>query len=691
MENYQTGPSDIVNKLSSQYIDCTEEYKNAVSTLYKEELVQYSEFTLLDSISAFEIMDEKMDSGLNYMSKDLDLSKDLSALEVIATMDGILRDECDWHKGTPMSESLFTNLLLLKVCRAPLKSLREHSCFSDCPDTALLNSVIFPYIVATIKCCDLVRREYLSGKLYDEEDTSASSYQISLLETFPAEEADKLLVNSIACLDGSLQKYTEETRTYADHIRLRLNIRLLLLRVYQRLEFDIMEHGFSDIYPLLKELLQSHEEYAASIMDTVYEKYWDFSIQAQLPATAPPRRIPRLSFSEVVLFLEEFCSDGMLLSKVRFIDTPISLFHYFLEFSKLDRLPEAYIRSSLQSIVMNGDLVCERDTPQSFFIKLLFNFYGNSLNLNFLSSSAFYSSITLPLAQSLQDTVLRLANSVIDILRLCSHNPCRQRRNAINILTDFDFRHYDSLLVEKQLSIEAPDVASRVGSFLSSFALHLQLSLMEFILVSGFEQELFLLSQADIYFSYLRDLYVSHYRLVKTLRSTFNLYDSASSYLSFLEHEYSTLISFAEGYLKMTCLLITINAIPKKTLRNEDEFQKSQFLTHFRPFLQLRSLPPLSLSVLKENSKPCVEDVLIKEAKEHFNAAKKNFLLVAKQFSSVLKDESVVDLYNNRLKKHISCCIANVLTLDLYSQNRDLKIIIEHKYDPGMYNISIKK
>ena len=68
-----------------------------------------------------------------------------------------------WHRGSPLSQSLFTSLYLDKLLWPVSRTLRDAQFgFSDGapqPGGELLHVVLRAYCLATIKCCDHVHRQ----------------------------------------------------------------------------------------------------------------------------------------------------------------------------------------------------------------------------------------------------------------------------------------------------------------------------------------------------------------------------------------------------------------------------------------------------------------------------------------------------------------------------------------------------
>ena len=101
------------------WIDITQQFKEACRGLDVGELVHDANFGLFEGMSAFEMMDPKMDSGIiglptSQPSKaisDLKLSG-FSILEITSIVDGTLCCIASWLEGGSMAQTVFANIYL---------------------------------------------------------------------------------------------------------------------------------------------------------------------------------------------------------------------------------------------------------------------------------------------------------------------------------------------------------------------------------------------------------------------------------------------------------------------------------------------------------------------------------------------------------------------------------------------------
>lgn len=117
--------------------DITQEFKDACSKLELGEIIRPNSFTLLEAMSAIELMDPKMDSGLiplktNREILSLDQSiksgsvkvSDLELHELIGIIDDTYACISTWLDGHPLVQTVMTNLYLHDTDRIEDKCLR---------------------------------------------------------------------------------------------------------------------------------------------------------------------------------------------------------------------------------------------------------------------------------------------------------------------------------------------------------------------------------------------------------------------------------------------------------------------------------------------------------------------------------------------------------------------------------------
>ncbi|GMF25937.1 unnamed protein product [Phytophthora fragariaefolia] len=193
----------------------------AAKELKVGQLIHEDDFKLFDSMSALELMDPKMDSGmlvngvppqsiaarLEGAGVPLEFA---SARDVLATLDELFCCEAGWLNGLPLAQSLLTSVYLhrdplnalvaqlvtplenLVEAGADVRAVLKESVGNSAKDSLLL--IVAAVFLATLKTADLVRDAALRADIYEEEDFSpGSGFDVGVLAPISVEALDMIL------------------------------------------------------------------------------------------------------------------------------------------------------------------------------------------------------------------------------------------------------------------------------------------------------------------------------------------------------------------------------------------------------------------------------------------------------------------------------------------------------------------
>lgn len=219
----------------AEWRDVTQLMSAAAKELKVGQLVHEDDFNLFDSMSALELMDPKMDSGmlvngvppqsisarLESGSVPLEFS---SPRDVLATLDELFCCEAGWLNGLPLAQSLLTSVYMHRdplnaLCAqlvSPLESLvavdadvrqvLKENVGNTAKDSLLL--VVCSMILATLKTADLVRDAALRADIYEEEDFSpGNGFDVGVLAPVSVETIDVLLQVTLERLEVLLTQH----------------------------------------------------------------------------------------------------------------------------------------------------------------------------------------------------------------------------------------------------------------------------------------------------------------------------------------------------------------------------------------------------------------------------------------------------------------------------------------------------
>ncbi|KAG6976990.1 hypothetical protein JG688_00000803 [Phytophthora aleatoria] len=219
----------------AEWRDVTQLMSAAAKELKVGQLVHEDDFKLFDSMSALELMDPKMDSGmlvngvppqsisarLESGSVSLEFS---SPRDVLATLDELFCCETGWLNGLPLAQSLLTSVYMhreplnalcarlvtplesLVTADADVRQVLKKSVGNSVKDSLL--RVMCAVILATLKTADLVRDAALRADIYEEEDFSpGNGFDVGVLAPISFEAIDTLLQVALERLEMLLSQH----------------------------------------------------------------------------------------------------------------------------------------------------------------------------------------------------------------------------------------------------------------------------------------------------------------------------------------------------------------------------------------------------------------------------------------------------------------------------------------------------
>ncbi|KAF9429398.1 hypothetical protein BGZ76_001357 [Entomortierella beljakovae] len=175
------------------YEDVTELLENATKDLKTGELIQLETFSLFDAMCAIVIMDPKMDTGMildEYANlPQYDINRPINPKEFIWIFDNILSGQMTWLSGHALSQTLFTSCYILRVFEINMDSESTGN-----PNRAqqatqqpkeFVTLVLRSCALAIAKSCALIWDEMKKGQVYEEEDFMTNLFGVTLYENYP--------------------------------------------------------------------------------------------------------------------------------------------------------------------------------------------------------------------------------------------------------------------------------------------------------------------------------------------------------------------------------------------------------------------------------------------------------------------------------------------------------------------------
>nr|CCA27103.1 conserved hypothetical protein [Albugo laibachii Nc14] len=187
-------------------------------------MIHVEDFNLCDSISALELMDPKMDTGV--LSKDRTIQSVsirikqgrisltfTSARNVLKTLDELLRWESMWLNGNPLQQTLLTcEYFYMDTIQALLQKTNvwDSVCLGEgiteavhASSESILLCVMAAIPLLMIKTCHILRSITIRADIFEEEEFSSGSFS-SILPNIINDEAVFQLADAIESRIGSM-------------------------------------------------------------------------------------------------------------------------------------------------------------------------------------------------------------------------------------------------------------------------------------------------------------------------------------------------------------------------------------------------------------------------------------------------------------------------------------------------------
>lgn len=553
-----------------KYSDITEQFWKNCSELGQGELVKEDGFTLLEGVHALEIWDDRMDTGVYFRS----LQDEISALSnevvfdessVAAIFDFLLAREMAWHRGSMLSQTVFSCVYVEEVLQQVTaienklgntsrkeSSTREMNALLDF-DISSWAHVLRAYILASIKSIDLAiltMDPNTNQALYPEEDIVVNTFGLSPLHSVQPDRVLRILERAIKWV--TTQVSVDSKHGIVDRLKLRHEWMLILqqqipsktvhlkeaLRHLKAisLSFDSAQNsGTSETITTKVDVVEKPEG---------IERIFSNGFQSRVNNFSPLRPLTTLSVVNSYNQLQQIVESVLEIKQVAEIKTSSDLLSFFLNFSEKRALP--YIRALLKTYV--SDTMVVNIPVRDWLIKDITETVGFPSIMQLLQSSHSHShshSHSKQLDPQLDLFLKEAQLCYVDLLCVMCHNRSRQRQNLAHCIVS-----WDSLQVQAEQTDEY--LTQRLGvqnSCIASWVFARKMQILTWVVLLGFELDLykpFEFAYMYFYLHYLLTNMISHLSEIRLSLEALNLRNS-SIYVRSLELEARALDQLTQG------------------------------------------------------------------------------------------------------------------------------------------------
>ncbi|KAF7314975.1 hypothetical protein MIND_00011600 [Mycena indigotica] len=514
----------------NDFHDVTQIFLDAASEMPPGEIIFREGFTLHDAMSAFEIGEPRLDSGMVLAEQQrppFDPWAPLLPEEICWIIDRSFSLEMLFHAGNPLAHTVFTSLYSVAI----LDLHPDLAPYGEDPESHLITIVLRASISGMLKCCDLSWRELSQGHMYDTEDWQSDKCETSLLEGMSVQNALLGLDNAT----GWLIRTRQVPEPWLTALVARLNLRKSLLQLMDTNVFR-SPSNFMQLIGVARNHLKTVQSYpspeppASSIAHFAFDPYVARKLNSSVPIRVIP--VPQMSSTWSAL---ELLLDGW--DEMRLLSSTNALASWetaglLRAWSPNPPLRVPYIRSATQSVFYNGLLVLNKFGPQWIFDRFFYETLGVSQQavLTFLEE---HSTSQWLAWGDLQRGHFKL---MTEYIRALWFNPGRRRRFLMKLLVEL--HAYYAKMLDIQSSMPGLSV-TEIMSHLSSCVLLWRLSVIRDVVLSGFQLELYTAEERSFAYWYLSEVIEAHLECLDRLLLAVNPDSTPARELRF-QHSFLT-------------------------------------------------------------------------------------------------------------------------------------------------------
>lgn len=458
--------------------DITQELRDSARKLKNGELAMSPGFTLYQSISAFELGNPKMDTGMNFSPFEQDLEKyhvKVNTAEKLSNaIDCLMRREMAWHSGATLIQTIFSGLFVEQVLNT-LRALRnrDRNAISTYMKSLLpprsWEDVCTIYVLALLKTCSIViqlMEADETGVVAIEEDFHTSTFDWYVLQDEPVDLIQQLIDSAIKfCRQNNEQALVD-----------RLSLRSAWLHAIRT--------GVSRRQGNIKKTLELLDAISES-PDAGCDNFFTVTVQTRADQCCLARPLVSMTFDEALKILKGMVETILGSCRIFNIDKSADLLGFFLQFSSCNHLPLP--RILIKNLIHSTDLLGLSN--KQWVLKDI-----KELSFPSLDVKAVQKRCNVPY----EAFMIQAVACYWDLLISFCLNRCKQRQGLISAVSAFDSLHVagqqlDRAMVEQGLagSMSDPNTKQHVWALeFSTWAYQRKLQMMVWVTLMAFEEQL---------------------------------------------------------------------------------------------------------------------------------------------------------------------------------------------------------
>ncbi|KAF9209474.1 hypothetical protein BGZ49_004065 [Haplosporangium sp. Z 27] len=469
-------------------------------------------------------MDPKMDTGMileDYAKlPQYNINRLLDPREFIWVFDNILVGQMTWLSGHALSQTLFTSCYILRLFEIDLKDDSSGTPTdtegTPSPPVQFVTVVLKACVLAIAKTAGIIWNEMKKGQVYEEEDFMTNKFGVTLYDKFPSSYV-AMLLDQAECWMEKLGKQWIDSHYGPESSD-----------IYREVVAPKCSQFPQAIMSLKNVRKHIQEIRSTNILGVQVDGAFDYTVHRKLVTNTPPRAIALLSLEE----------------------------NFFIYFAGQKPAPGAFARSVLQTVLyeyqvimgsrMVQDVISESIQETVTPAPWIFELFNESSTRSRASIEHGLSAIPeqdedevsllkRQIQTKLDHFIDKAIKPFVDTLQIAGQNTSRQKRNLRKIVQLWETLQEEAELFDEEIhivldEIRGPQEQDNVDSsqadgslrpfYFVSWAYHMKLWVMEWLILLGFELELYSAFEYSMIYGYVDCVlgaHAQHLRRIQTI------------------------------------------------------------------------------------------------------------------------------------------------------------------------------
>ncbi|KAF9460883.1 Mak10 subunit, NatC N-terminal acetyltransferase-domain-containing protein [Collybia nuda] len=502
-------------------------------------------FTLLDAMSAFEIGEPRLDSGLviaESIRPSFDPTMPLLPEEICWILDRSFAYEMEWHAGNLLSHTIFTLLYTHQLAEIEVDFMpppqTTESDYTRPPE--LVYVVLRPCVMGLLKCCDLSWRELSKNAVQDVEDWQSEKSDVSLLEGLPV----KYILSQLEDANKWVLGTTKLTAPWRNALYARITLRKTILQLMQS-DIFVDPPSFEGLLNTAAEqlvVIRNHhppEPHSNSPAHLAFDPWVARRLKTFVPLRIVPVRTPDETWQTLDAMLQGW-------RELRRLSRTTSLATWELVGQLRVWLPQsishtAYLRSAMQSTFYDGLLILGKHTYVWMVDRFFFESLGVSYDSLVKTIRDYWTGPAPPPISQMERILYKL---IAPHIRGQWLNPPRRRRHLAKSLVEWHSLY--SMLSEIVAQVDRTNSPNGdIVAQMPTVALLWRLSSIREIVFSGFQMDLFSPEERPTAYWYAAEVLEEHLLCFENIKPTVPKNSSAFAEIHFQHQLLSALQAMA--------------------------------------------------------------------------------------------------------------------------------------------------